>query len=304
PIVQGGMALRVSTAPLAAAVAEAGGIGVIGATGMIFEELRAEIRQAKRLTTGIVGVNIMFAARNFAQMVKVALEEKIDVIFSGAGFSRDIFQWARQAGVPVVSIVSSARLAALAEKFGAAAVVAEGNEAGGHLGTDRSLWDILPEICRAVKIPVLAAGGIVDGAGLLRALRAGASGVQMATRFVLSKECPVADSFKQAYLQAEAEDVVVIPSPVGLPGRAIKNQFAGRLLAGESQRPTSCSGCLKSCTGQYCIMEALENSRCGRVEEGVVFAGQNVYQIKDILPVQTIVENLCYQARQGDQVKG
>lgn len=297
PIVQGGMALRVSTAPLAAAVAEAGGIGVIGATGMLLEELREEIRQARRLTRGIVGVNIMFAARNFAQMVKVALEEKIDVIFSGAGFSRDIFQWARQAGVPVVSIVSSARLAALAEKFGAAAVVAEGNEAGGHLGTDRSLWEILPEICRAVKIPVLAAGGIVDGDGLRRALQAGASGVQMATRFVLSRECAVADAFKQVYLQAQESDVVVIPSPVGLPGRAIKNRFAGRLLVGEAARPDKCHGCLKSCSGQYCIMEALENSRCGRVEEGVVFAGQNVYRIKDILPVQTIMENLCYQYR-------
>jgi len=132
PIIQGGMALRVSTSSLAAAVAEVGGIGVIGATGMHLEELRAEIREARRLSKGIVGVNIMFAVREFADMVKTALEEKVDLIFTGAGFSRDIFKMGKEAGIPIVSIVSSARLAMVAEKYGAAAVVVEGTEAGGH----------------------------------------------------------------------------------------------------------------------------------------------------------------------------
>ena len=198
PIIQGGMALRISTAPLAAAVAESGGIGVIGATGMDTEELRMEIREAKKLTKGIVGVNIMFAVKEFAKLVKTAVEEKIDLIFTGAGFSRDIFQWGQEAGVPVVSIVSSPRLAMIAERYGAAAVVAEGNEAGGHLGTDQPLADILSPIRSVLKkIPLIAAGGIVDGKGLGKVFKMGADGVQMATRFVLSQECNVAESFKQ-----------------------------------------------------------------------------------------------------------
>jgi NAD(P)H-dependent flavin oxidoreductase YrpB (nitropropane dioxygenase family) len=292
------MALRVSTAPLAAAVAEAGGIGIIGATGMDAEEMRMEIREARKLTDGIVGVNIMFAVREFAQLVKAAVEEKIDVVFSGAGFSRDIFAWGKEAGIPVVSIVSSARLAKIAEKYGAAAIVAEGTEAGGHLGTDQPLFDILPAIRSAIKIPLIAAGGIVDGTGIGRAMKLGADGVQMATRFVLSRECNVADAFKQMYLKATAEDVVVIPSPVGMPGRALKNNFVNELLSGLAEKARDCTACLKSCSGQYCIINALENSRIGRVQEGIVFAGKNVHMIKDVLPVRDIFNRLLRELKE------
>lgn len=291
------MAVRVSTSSLAAAVAEAGGIGVIGATGMDLEEMRMEIREAKKLSGGIVGVNIMFALREFADMVKAAMEEKVDAIFTGAGFSRDIFKWGRESGVPIISIVSSARLAVLAEKFGAAAVVVEGTEAGGHLGTDRPLFEILPAIREAVRIPMLAAGGIVNGEGIARALRLGADGVQMATRFVLSKECSVAESFKKMYLKAMPEDVTVIPSPVGMPGRALKNSFVSKILSGEAPAPEYCDACLKHCSGQYCILNALESSRTGKVEEGVVFAGQNVYRIKEILSVKDIFNNLLHDLK-------
>ncbi|MFZ5643005.1 MAG: NAD(P)H-dependent flavin oxidoreductase [Bacillota bacterium] len=297
PIVQGGMALRVSTSSLAGAVAEAGGIGIIGATGMSIEELRAEIREARKLTKGIIGVNIMFAIREFAEMVRAAMEEKVDVIFTGAGFSRDIFKWGKEAGIPIVTIVSSDRLAAVAEKYGAAAVVVEGTEAGGHLGTDKSLFEILPSIRGAVKIPVLAAGGIVNGEGIARALQMGANGIQMATRFVLSKECSVSEMFKKMYLKAMPEDVTVIPSPVGMPGRALKNSFVAKLLSGDAPSPESCDGCLKKCSGQYCIMNALENSRTGKVEEGVVFVGQNVHQIKEIMSVKDIFNNLLYELK-------
>lgn len=292
PIIQGGMALRVSTAPLAAAVANAGGIGVIGATGMSLDELRSEIRMARSLTKGIIGVNIMFAVRQFANLVQTAIEEKIDLVFTGAGFSRDIFKWGREASVPIVSIVSSPKLAVIAEKQGASAVVAEGVEAGGHLGTNRSIEEILPEIVAAVKLPVIAAGGIVDGKGFAKMIRLGASGVQMATRFVLSVECAVADAFKQMYLKATADDVVIISSPVGLPGRALRNVFADKILSGSAPKPEECSACLKECSQEYCIIQALENSRIGQVDSGVVFVGKNVYQIKDILPVQKIFDNL------------
>jgi len=292
PIIQGGMAVRVSLAPLAAAVANAGGIGVIGATGMAPDELRAEIREARRRSSGIIGVNVMFAIRNFAELVRAALEEKIDLILTGAGFSRDVFGWGKETGTPIIPIVSSGRLAAVAEKCGAAAVVAEGSEAGGHLGTRRSVADIVCEIRKAVKIPVIAAGGIVDGFGVARMLKLGADGVQMATRFVLSRECTVADAFKEMYLRSKPEDVVVVESPVGMPGRALRNRFVEKLMQGRQPRPEHCKSCLKSCSNKYCILEALEKSRTGQVQEGLVFCGQNVSQIKEVLPVQEIFRRI------------
>lgn len=293
PIIQGGMAVRVSTAPLAGAVAKAGGIGVIGGTGMTPEELAEEISQSRSLANGgIIGVNIMFAARQFKDLVHTAIKEKIDVIFTGAGFSRDIFRWARESETPIVPIVSSAKAARLAEKSGAAAVVAEGFEAGGHLGTDRSVKEILPEIVDTVSIPVVAAGGITSGFDMAEMIKLGARGVQMATRFVLSKECNVADEFKKMYLNAREEDVVIIKSPVGLPGRALSNRFVDALKRGEAPEPDACSACLKDCSQEYCIMEALINAREGRVDEGVVFTGKNVFKIKEILSVQAIFDKL------------
>lgn len=297
PIVQGGMAVRVSTAPLAAAVAEAGGVGVIGATGMDTEEMRMEIREAKKLSKGIIGVNIMFAIREFAEMVKAAMEEKVDAIFQGAGFSRDIYKWGKESGVPIVSIVSSSRVAILAEKFGAAAVVVEGAEAGGHLGTDKPLFDILSAVRDSVKIPVIAAGGIVNGKGIANAFKMGADGVQMGTRFVLSKECAVADSFKEMYLKAGYEDVTVIESPVGMPGRALKNDLVNRLMSDNAPPPEYCDGCLKNCSGKYCILNALDNARLGNIDNGIVFSGKNVHLIKEILPVKDIFNNLLEELK-------
>ncbi len=293
PIVQGGMAVRVSTSSLAGAVAKAGGIGLIAATGITPDELRDEIRQARKLADGgIIGINIMYAARQFKELATTAIKEGIDVIFTGAGFSRDIFRWSQEGGVPIVSIVSSAKAARLAEKYGAAAVVAEGTEAGGHLGTDRSVREILPEIKEAVELPVIAAGGIVSGKDMADMVKLGASGVQMATRFVLSEECTVSDEFKQMYLQAKADDIVTIKSPVGLPGRALRNKFVNLLQKNELPPIKECEGCLKNCSRDYCIMKALVNSCNGKVSEGVVFAGQNVHKIKDILPVSVIFKRL------------
>lgn len=302
PIIQGGMAVRVSTAPLAAAVANAGGIGIIGASGMPQQELRDEIRSARKMTSGIVGVNIMYAIKSFADLVQVSLDEKIDLIISGAGFSRDIFAWGRECGIPIVSIVSSAKLAAIAEKYGAAAVVAEGTEAGGHLGTDRPLVEIIPSIRKAIKIPLIAAGGIVNGKDIVKMFKLGVDGVQMATRFVLSQECTVADSFKQMYLNAKKEDVMIIRSPVGLPGRALRNPFSEALMEGGGPpKPEKCIVCLKKCSNEYCIIQALENARIGNVDHGIVFVGQNVHKIKEILPVQEIFSRLIQEVEDVDE---
>jgi NAD(P)H-dependent flavin oxidoreductase YrpB (nitropropane dioxygenase family) len=183
-------------------------------------------------------------------------------------------------GTPVVSIVSSAKAAILAQKCGSPAVIAEGCEAGGHLGTDRSVREIVPEIVSAVDIPVVAAGGVVNGYDMAEMVKLGASGVQMATRFVLSEECSVAEEFKQMYLKAGEDDVVIIKSPVGLPGRAIRNSFVKLIEQGQAPKIEECARCLKKCSHAYCIIKALTNSRDGLVNDGVVFSGKNVFKNK------------------------
>ena len=225
PIIQGGMAVRISTAPLAGAVANEGGIGIIAGTGMTVKELIAEIRKARAITKGTLGVNVLFAVRNFADLVKAAIEEGIDLIISGAGFSRDMFSWGKKYGTPIVPIVSSAKLAMLAEKLGAAAVVVEGKEAGGHLGTDRPLKDILKEVLKSIKIPVIAAGGIISGQDIGEVMKIGAVGVQMGTIFAASEESNASAEMKQIYLRAKEQDVAIIKSPVGFPGRVIETIF-------------------------------------------------------------------------------
>ncbi len=301
PIFQGGMAVRVSLAPLAAAVANCGGAGTIAGTGMTPKELIEEISKARSLTDGILGVNVLFAIGNFADLVKAAINEKIDFIVSGAGFSRDMFSWGNEAGVSVIPIVSSAKLGRISEKLGANAVVVEGKEAGGHLGTDRPLKDILPEVRKAVDIPVIAAGGIVSGGDIAEVLEMGADGVQMATRFVLSEECTVADSFKQLYLKANKEDVVLIKSPVGFPGRALRNPLTEKIERQEKIGVNSCDKCLKVCNNEFCILDALKKAEQGDVIDGLVFSGENVYKVKDILPVGEIMKNLVDNL---EQVKG
>ena len=295
PIIQGGMAIKISTGALAGAIAAEGGIGVIGASGMSFDELADEIRIARnRAKGGIVGINIMFAAREFVGIVKTAIKEKIDLIFVGAGFSRDIFKIGQETNTPIVPIVSSVRLAKTSERCGAAAVVVEGTEAGGHLGTDRSIKDIFPEIRKAVKLPVIAAGGIIDGAGIAEMIKMGANGVQMATRFVLSEECNASLAYKQRYQTATKEDIVTIASPVGLPGRALKTAFVEKILKNDAPKPIGCDFCLKNCSLKYCIIQALINALKGDIENGVVFCGAHIWKIKDraIKPIAEIIKDL------------
>lgn len=292
PIIQGGMATRVSTSRLAAAVANEGGIGVIAATGMTPGELLQEIKTARKLSSGIIGINVLFAVRDFALLVKTALDEGIDLVISGAGVARDMYKWGKDAATPIVPIVSSAKLASMCEKMGASAVVVEGKEAGGHLGTDRSVRDILPEVRSAVNIPVIAAGGIINGADIREAFTWGANAVQMATRFAASVESNASDAFKEMYLRARHEDVVVIQSPVGLPGRGLKNAFTDRLFNHEDLTPDKCNACLKKCAKNFCIMDALDNAQRGSVEDGLVFCGEQVERIKEILSVKKIFKNI------------
>lgn len=318
PIVQGGMGVRISTAPLVAAVANQGGVGTLSAAeyhqknrqaprtdqvrGLtigrpyLYAELMAEeIRRTRSMTDGVVGVNIMYAITDFYDLVMTSVDAGIDFIVTGAGFSRDIYGMVRDFGTPVISICDSPGLAKIAEKLGAAAIVVEGKEAGGHLGTDKPTREILPAVVDAVRIPVIAAGGIWTGEDMEEMFRLGASGVQMATRFVCTHECEVAPEFKQAYINCKKEDIVIIKSPVGMPGRAIRNRFVDLV---ESDQPIKFKCpllCLKTCKAKdarYCIADALINAYQGRVDDGIIFAGENAYRHDRMVSVKEIFDDL------------
>ena len=294
PIIQGGMAIRLSTARLAAAVANEGGIGLIAASGMPFDELRHEIKLARKLSPrGIIGINVMVAAREFKGLVTTAIEEGIDLVVAGAGFSRDMFAWGKDSGTPIVPIVSSAKLAKISQSLGASAVVVEGAEAGGHLGTNRSSRVIVPEVRAAVDIPVIGAGGVLHGSDIAEMLRLGANGVQMGSRFAASGESNGADALKEVYLRAnKPEDFILVHSPVGLPGQAIRTPFSERILLGTAPKPETCDFCLKKCSHKYCIIRALTRAQQGDVETGLVFSGKRMMEIHDILPVKDIFANI------------
>lgn len=334
PIIQGGMGVAISLSGLASAVANEGGIGVIAtaAIGLLepdastnfldanIRALRREIRKARELTKGILGVNIMVALTNFADLVKTAIEEKIDVIFSGAGLPLNLPEFLKGSGnTKLVPIVSSARAAGIIVKkwlhkynYLPDAVVVEGPKAGGHLGfkleqindPEYSLEKLIPAVIKEIKpyeeqfgkaIPVIAAGGIYTGGDIYRFFQLGAAGVQMATRFVTTHECDASIKFKQAYIDANKEDMTIIKSPVGMPGRAIRNKFIDDVNAGK-KKPFICPyHCLATCdrkNSPYCIALALRNAQRGNLDHGFVFAGANAYRAKEIISVKELIASL------------
>jgi nitronate monooxygenase len=330
PVIQGGMGVRVSGAALASAVADTGCAGVIASAGLGFFEglrgldarklgeeiFRQEIRKAKSLTNGPVGVNIMVALTDFEGLARAAVEEKVDMIISGAGLPLGLPGYLGDGDTALIPIVSSARTFRIICKRWQShfsrlpdAVVVEGVRAGGHLGyslqslADNSaptLEQTVVEVVEAAnslspRIPVVAAGGIFDGRDIARFLRLGASGVQMATRFVCTDECDVHDNFKRAYLDARAQDITIINSPVGLPGRVINNPFVESIKQGRTV-PFRCKyKCLKSCDpakAPYCIAEVLTNAAQGKLDQSFAFAGSNAWRCTEIVPVKVLVETL------------
>jgi nitronate monooxygenase len=328
------MGVGISMAGLAAAVADEGGIGVIATAGIGMPEsdffsnyleanvraLKKEIRSAREKTKGIIGVNIMVALSNYGEMVKTALAEKIDVIFSGGGLPLDLPQYVSDSDeTSLVPIVSSGRAARLICKRWTTrynrlpdAFVVEGPLAGGHLGfkpeeiddPDYRLEKLLPEVIAAVDkftegkesaIPVIAAGGVYTGEDIARMMELGASGVQLGTRFVTTTECNASDVIKQAYLDAKAEDIIVIKSPVGMPGRAIRNQFLDDVSEGK-RKPYKCPyHCIRTCDYEkspYCIFFALINAQRGKLNLGFVFAGANAWRADKIISVKELMESL------------
>jgi nitronate monooxygenase len=337
-IVQGGMGVGVSLSGLASAVANEGGIGVIAATGIgMFEPdldtnfkeankraLRKEIKRAREMTKGVIGVNIMVALSDFDELVEASVDEGADLVFLGAGLALrnpiiSSLDTSRKGTTKVVPIVSSARAAKLLFQYWGKnynrvpdAVVIEGPLAGGHLGFKKEQIDdpgymlekLLPEVISAIKpyeqrfnksIPVIAAGGIYTGADIHKFIQLGAHGVQMATRFVTTHECDASMEFKEAYTKCNKEELIIINSPVGLPGRAIQNKFLEEVSLGE-KKPFKCPWqCLITCnpkTSPYCIALALTNAKKGNLEKGFAFAGANACRTDEIISVKEVFETL------------
>lgn len=298
PIIQGGMAVRISGAELAAAVSEEGGLGVIAGSGMSEEEFREEIRKARSLTSKPIGVNLMRALSRFFELLKVALEEKVEVVIVGAGFSRDFISMCRDAGSEPVPVVSSEKAALISERAGASAVIVEAGEAGGHLGTLEPLAKVLPRVLNAVKLPVIAAGGILDSETARNILGSGASGIQLGTIFAASKESGAHPDFKHKYIEATEDDVVLIDSPAGLPGQAVRNWLVDNIISKKAKYTPKiikkCQQCLAKCTHSFCILDALVLAQRGYVEEGLIFAGRSVARIKESLSVKEIFKKLGF----------
>ena len=223
PIIQGGMAW-VATHSIAAAVSEAGGLGIIAAGHAPSDWLRAEIRACKALTNKPFGVNIMLLSPYVDEVAQVVAEEGVSMVTTGAGNPGKYMELWKSAGIKVVPVVPSVALAKRMEKCGADAVIAEGGESGGHIG-ELSTMALVPQVVDAVNIPVIAAGGIGDGRGIAAAFMLGAQGVQMGTRFLVAKECDIPDSYKQRVLKASDIDAVVTGRSTGHPVRSLRNQL-------------------------------------------------------------------------------
>lgn len=335
PIVQGGMGVGISLSSLASAVANEGGVGVIAANGIglldkdYFKDgdsasvraFRKEIRIAREKSNGIIGVNIMVAIDNFKKMLDVAIEEAVDVIFMGAGLPiKNIpIKRIREKNISVVPIVSSARACDLIFKMWSKiykdvpdGVVVEGPKAGGHLGFEKDQVDKkeyqLPSLVHQIRksldvyeqqfgrsLALIAGGGVYSGKDVYNTIKAGANGVQMATRFVATDECDADIKFKMAYVNCKKEDIGFIKSPVGMVGRAIRNSFIKNSEDGKKHKFNCTWKCLATCKANdanYCISVALNNARLGKIDKGFVFAGSNAYKIKEIISVKSLVAEL------------
>jgi nitronate monooxygenase len=338
PIIQGGMGVAISLSRLASAVANEGGIGIISAAGIGMTEpdymknfheankraLRKEIRKAKNLTNGIIGVNIMIALTDHEELIKVALDEKVDLVIMGAGLPLKIPAMLAESGyknyhTKLAIKVSSVKAAKLIFQYWANkyniipdAVIVEGPLAGGHLGFKKEeltgtvvpLKQLIEETVREIRpfetrfgkeVPVIAAGGIYTGKDMYDIMQAGAKAVKLGTRFVATHECDASLIFKESYLACKEKDITIISSPVGLPGRAIKNDFVEQIQKGNTH-PFKCVwNCLSSCNfkeAPFCIAQALFNAAEGKMSEGFAFAGANAYKVTRIQHVSEVINDL------------
>lgn len=334
PIIQGGMGVGISLSRLAGNVAKEGGIGIISTAQIGFEEddfytdpvnanLRAiekHLKKAKEISeNGIVGVNIMVASQNYKEYVIGAAKSGADVIISGAGLPISLPEYVKEFDTKIAPIVSSVKAANVILKMWdrkyhrtADFLVIEGPKAGGHLGfsmdelEDIEHWDYEEEIKKIIdckksyeekyqmKIPVIVAGGIFDHKDIIHCLSLGADGVQIASRFVVTEECDASQAYKNAYLNAKKEDIEIVISPVGMPGRAIHNKFLERIKT-EREKIDRCLRCIVSCNPSstpYCITKALIHAVKGNIDNALLFCGAEVYRLKEMTTVKKLMREL------------
>lgn len=292
PIIQGGMAW-ISNAKLAAAVSNAGGAGIISCGGRTTEYVREEIRKAKQLTDKPFGVNVMLMAPNKDEIVDVICEEKPAFVTLGAGNPVPYFAKLKEAGIKVIPVIPNVKLAKRVAAAGADAMVAEGMEAGGHIGvltTMALMTQVIPEI---KDIPVVMAGGFGDGRGLAAAMLMGAGGVQMGTRFLVAEECSVHENMKQKLIEAVDTDTIVTGLTLGGAVRGIKNKFSTEFVQKENEGKTSKEELIRMATGTN-KLAAVE----GDVVNGMMQAGQSLTVLQKVEPVATIIEDIMKQARE------
>ena len=292
PIIQGGMAW-ISDAKLAAAVSNAGGAGIISCGGRTTEYVREEIRKAKQLTDKPFGVNVMLMAPNKDEIVDVICEEKPAFVTLGAGNPVPYFAKLKEAGIKVIPVIPNVKLAKRVAAAGADAMVAEGMEAGGHIGvltTMALMTQVIPEI---KDIPVVMAGGFGDGRGLVAAMLMGAGGVQMGTRFLVAEECSVHENMKQKLIETKDTDTIVTGLTLGGAVRGIKNKFSTEFVQKENEGKTSKEELIRMATGTN-KLAAVE----GDVVNGMMQAGQSLTVLQKVEPVATIIENIMKQARE------
>ena len=335
PVVQGGMGVGISLSHLAGAVAKAGGVGVISTAQIGFRDkdyahdplscnLRAigsEIKKARDIAPeGVIGVNIMVATLHYEDYVRAAVKAGAAIVISGAGLPMNLPELTAGSQTKIAPIVSSNKALSVItrqweRKYSRIPdmVVIEGPMAGGHLGFsekqlaemtvqdfDREVVEIIKSVRELekryeTKIPVVVGGGVFEREDMEHYLSLGADGVQIATRFVATDECDAAKEYKEAYIHAKKEDIMIIKSPVGMPGRAVRNLFLDRVLSGE-RIMSSCRQCIKTCnpaTTPYCITKALINAAIGNVDEGLIFCGSNVDRVKEIVTVEKIMEEFA-----------
>lgn len=338
PIIQGGMGVRISASRLAAAVSNAGGLGVVASVGTGEEwpdrsidyvtrsslSLKEMLEKAKSFTNKPIAVNIMCALNNYDSLVKASMAVGVAAIISGAGLPLHLPGLVEDTDTKLIPVVSSGRAADLIcrtwmRRYNRLpdAFVVEGKQAGGHLGLkmeealggeSADLESLVRDVLAAVakhtadteaEIPVIAAGGVFDGKDIADMLTIGASGVQMGTRFVCTEECDAAYPFKEAYLNASKEDIVVIKSPIGLPLRVVRNEFVDRILAGERVDFKCQYRCLAPCNPaqtQYCVADAMVNAYRGKMDKGFATCGANAYRVNEIVTVQELMDELVAEA--------
>ena len=294
PIIQGGMAW-VAESHLAAAVSAAGGLGLIGGANAPAEVIRNYIREVKAVTDKPFGVNVMLMSPYADEVAKVIVEEGVKVVTTGAGNPEKYMEMWKAAGIKVIPVVASVALAKRMERYGADAVVAEGYESGGHVGESTTMT-LVPQVCDAVNIPVIAAGGIADGRGIAAALMLGAEGVQMGTRFVVTKECHIHPAYKERILKAKDIDTKVTGRSTGHPVRALRNDMTKRYLeleqAGASMEEL-----------EYLTLGALRRAVTeGDVLNGSVMAGQIAGMIHEETDCRTLIRQLIEDAEKRMKV--